>query len=54
MGEIYMRSVMLTVVSYYDQLLGFGNVLYEDVTVGRGLVMDEKDFLYYFLQLISR
>lgn len=45
---------MLIVVSYYDQFLGFDNVLYEDVTVGKGLVMDEKDFLYYFLQLISR
>lgn len=52
--EIYVRSVMLIVVSYYDQFLGFDNVLYEDVTVGKGLVMDEKDFLYYFLQLISR
>lgn len=44
---------MLIVVSYYDQFLGFDNVLYEDVTVGKGLVMDEKS-LYYFLQLISR
>ena len=44
---------MLIVVSYYDQFLGFDNVLYEDVTVGWGLVTDEKDSLYYFLQLIS-
>ena len=45
---------MLIVVSYYDQFLGFDNVLYEDVTVGWGLMTDAKDSLYYFLQLISQ
>ena len=39
---------MLIVVSYYDQFLGFYNVLYEDVTVGRGLVTDKKDSLCNF------
>jgi len=39
---------MLIVVSYYDQFLSFDNVLYEDVTVGWGLMTDEKDSVLFF------